>query len=128
MMSASHPRQRGVTVNEPRQYGDPKTVGALVKLDTYGIQYRDADGLLHRSVVMIGEDGSVYLPKNGEEWSAQLSLAAGWLKEGVEKILQARGAAAAAPVEALPLDTVDVMSTPDAQGPADEKADASPGK
>ena len=111
MMQSTHPRQKGVTANEIRQYGDPKTVGGLVKLDMYAILYRDNDGLAHKSVVMIGDDGSVYLPKNGEEWSNQLALAAPWLKDGVEKLLKEKGVAAAAPaVEALPTsDTVDVL-------------------
>lgn len=111
MMQSPHPRQKGVTANEIRQYGDPKTVGGLVKLEMYAVLYRDADGLAHKSVVMLGDDGTVYLPRNGEEWSRDLALAAPWLKQGVEKLLKEKGFAAAAPAaEALPTsDTVDVL-------------------
>ena len=123
MMNNPSHRQAGVRAADgPREYGDPRSVLSLVRLDMYGIQFRDSEGLLHKSVVMVGEDGSVYVPKNGEAWASELQASADWLKKGVTDKLTRKEIARTASVELPKTDTVDVL------GGSEPEPDAAPAR
>lgn len=79
-------RPHGVRVPDqqlrPGGSGTPGTVGSIVPLQLYAVQYFDENGQEHHTVVYkMGP--SVYFDVNAERWAAGLRQAAGFIAQAV---------------------------------------------
>lgn len=66
--------------------GRPKTLQHVQRAELVGVQYTDDAGKAHVTTCML-IGGKLYQLPNGEEWSAKLTGAAGWLQDSVKERL-----------------------------------------
>lgn len=84
----SNPRLQGVrspiVANEGA--GEPKTLTNISRVQMFLIEFTDANGVVHNTVVSkIGS--KIYFAPNAEEWTSRQSPAAPWLQEKFDKRL-----------------------------------------
>lgn len=105
-------RPQGVRVPEqqlrPGGTGQPNTVGSIIPLQPYAVQYYDEYGLEHHTIVYKMGNG-VYFDMNAERWAAGLRQASAFIAQAVN----AEHAVLASP-PAPSSDPVDVLAAEEA--------------
>jgi hypothetical protein len=62
--------------------GQPNTVGQIIAMQPYAVQYYDENGQEHRTIVY-KMGNSVYFDVNAERWAAGLRQASGFIAQAV---------------------------------------------